>query len=329
MKTRDFDYPLPEELIASRPPERRDGSRMMVVDRAAGTIEHQEFTALPGCLGGDDLLVFNDTKVLRARFFSDDGRIELLRTELLGRLRWKCLVKPGRRMRPGQRVVVGGVEGEVERICADGERIIRFEAAIDDEQFGHLALPHYLGREDDVADTARYQTVYAREPGAIAAPTAGLHFTPEILAGLPHVFVTLHVGVGTFQPVRAEVVEEHVMHSEHFSVDEEAAARIAGTRAGVGRLIAVGTTSARVLEHGALSGDGRIEAGAGETDIFIVPGHEFGAVDALLTNFHLPKSTLFMLVCALGGTELMREAYRQAVQQRYRFFSYGDCMLIV
>lgn len=326
MKTANFDYDLPEELIASRPGKERDASRMMVVDRRSGAIRHAMFRNLPSLLDPGDLLVLNDTRVVPARFFSDDGRVELLRTELRGARRWKCMVKPGRRVKPGREVVVGGVAGKVVEICDDGERIIEFEREIDEEVHGRLALPHYIGREEEDEDRTRYQTVYARAPGAIAAPTAGLHFTPAMLEKLDHVFVTLHVGAGTFQPVRVEDVEEHRMHTEKYEIGAEAAERIREAE----RIVAVGTTAARVLENAAATtARDRIEAHSGETDIFIYPPHEFRAMDVLLTNFHLPKSTLFMLVCAFGGTELMRKAYAEAVRERYRFFSYGDCMVIV
>ncbi len=324
LRTDDFDYPLPEELIASRPGGRRDASRMMVVDRAAGSVRPGHFSEFAGHVGDGDLVVFNDTRVVPSRFFSDDGGVEIVRLEEPEPGLWKCLVRPGRKMRPGRGVTVAGVRGTVEATLDKGERLLRFEAPIDIAEHGELALPHYMGRDAEEVDQERYQTVYARRPGAIAAPTAGLHFTPELTASLPHAFVTLHVGVGTFRPVRAERVADHEMHSERFDVSPEAAAAINGAR----RVISVGTTVARVLEH--LSSGGRpVAAGPGETDIFIYPGFEFRRTGALLTNFHLPKSTLFMLVCALAGTGLMREAYARAVEERFRFFSYGDCMLIL
>ncbi len=324
LRTDDFDYELPPELIASRPAEKRDESRMLVIDRASGTIEHRAFGDLPAFAEAGDLFAFNNTRVVRARFFSTEGKnIEVVRLEETEPLVWKCLVRPGKKMKEGKTVVIGDATGEVVDILEDGERLIRFDREVDVEAHGHLALPHYMNREDEDADYARYQTVYAEKPGAIAAPTAGLHFTPEVLGRLPHVFLTLHVGVGTFAPVKAELVADHRMHSERFELGEEAAQEIGKA----GRVVAVGTTVLRVLEH--LAATGGIRAGAGETDIFIHPPYEFRAVGALLTNFHLPKSTLLMLVSAFAGKDMIFEAYRQAVAEKYRFFSYGDCMLIL
>jgi len=326
MQTSDFDYELPGELVAQHPPERRGESRMMVLDRAAGTIEHRRFADFPSFVGADDLLVLNDTRVVPARFFSDDGRCEILRTSTLDANTWKCLVRPGKRLRPGRTVVVGGSAGTVLSVCEEGgERIIRFGRAPDEEAHGHLALPPYIRRPDAVADRDRYQTVFAREAGAIAAPTAGLHFSSEMLASLRHAFVTLHVGIGTFRPVSGETLAEHRMHSERYELKTGTVAAIAAA----GRTIAVGTTVARVLETCARDGGGALKPGSGETDIFIFPPYRFEAVDALLTNFHLPRSTLLMLVSAFAGRDFVLEAYREAVRERYRFFSYGDCMLIV
>jgi S-adenosylmethionine:tRNA ribosyltransferase-isomerase len=326
MQTSDFDYELPDELIAQHPPERRGESRMMVLDRAAGTIAHRRFADLPEFMEPDDLLVLNDTKVVAARFFSDDGRCEILRVEALDEHTWKCLVRPGKRIRPGGTVVIGGCTGTVLSVCEEGgERVIRFDRVPDEDTHGHLALPPYIRRPDAAADRDRYQTVYAREAGAIAAPTAGLHFSPEMLASLPHVFVTLHVGIGTFRPVSSENPAEHRMHSERYELRPETVAAIGASR----RTIAVGTTVVRVLETCARDGEGDLRAGSGETDIFIHPPYRFRAVDGLLTNFHLPKSTLVMLVSALAGRDFVLEAYREAVRERYRFFSYGDCMLII
>lgn len=326
MLTADFDYHLPEELIASRPLDRRDASRMMVVHRETGKIEHRKFAEFPE-FAADALLVLNNTRVARARYFSNDGRIELLRLDALTDLRWRCLVKPGKKMRLGARVAVGESVGTVVGIEeSDGSRIIEFSAPVDTERFGHLALPHYMNRDDDGADAERYQTVFAdaAKEKAIAAPTAGLHFTPEMLATLPHTFVTLHVGIGTFRPVQAERVEDHIMHVESYEVAPEAAAEIVAAP----KVLAVGTTVTRVLEH-CYRTHGSLQPGVGETDIFITPGFQFRRVNSLLTNFHLPKSTLFMLVSAMAGRELMQEAYEMAVAERYRFFSYGDCMLIL
>jgi S-adenosylmethionine:tRNA ribosyltransferase-isomerase len=324
LKTSDFYYELPEELIASRPTAERSGSRMMVIDRAGGEISHRMFVDLPHYLSADDLLVLNDTRVVPARVFLDDGAGELLWLETVGEHRWRCLVKPGRRMRAGRTFSVGGIRGVVVEVLENGDRIVAFDAPIDLQEQGHLALPHYMKREDERLDRERYQTVYARAEGAIAVPTAGLHFTREILRGLPHTHLTLHVGVGTFRPVRSEQIEEHSMHSEKYSIDPEAAGRIGAA----GRVVAVGTTVVRVLEH-VHRRHGRIVADSGETDIFLYPGRPIEAVGALLTNFHLPESTLLMLVSAMAGRECILEAYRQAVEQRYRFYSYGDCMLIL
>ncbi|MFZ9935442.1 MAG: tRNA preQ1(34) S-adenosylmethionine ribosyltransferase-isomerase QueA [Luteolibacter sp.] len=327
-RTRDYDYHLPEQLIASRPLADRAASRMMVVHRAEGRIEHRMFRGFPQLVQADDLLVLNDTRVIPARFFSDDGKTELLCLDRISSHDWRCLVRPGKRMKPGREVTVGGSRGVVREIYENGDRLIQWDTPPDMQAHGHLALPHYMGRDDEAEDRERYQTVYAKEEGAIAAPTAGLHFTPEMLASLPHTFLTLHVGVGTFRPVKAEVVSDHVMHSERYAVSAETARRINSS----GRVLAIGTTVTRVLETLACDGGGsRIREAdqSGQTDIFIHPPHQFRAVDALLTNFHLPQSTLLMLVSAFAGRELVLEAYREAVAERYRFYSYGDCMLLL
>ncbi len=328
--TRDFHYDLPPELIADRPLAERSASRMMVLHRETGTIEHRMFREVSSYLGPDDLCVLNDTKVIPARVFSDDGRVELLCLDRLSPLEWRCLVRPGKRMKPGREVVVGGIVGVVAEVFDNGDRLVRWERPLDLNEHGHLALPHYMGRGDEAADRDRYQTVYAREEGAIAAPTAGLHFTPALLQALPHEFLTLHVGVGTFRPVSAEVVTDHIMHSEKYAVSERAARRINAA----GRVLAVGTTVTRVLESlardcGEPSQRIAPQDHRGETDIFIHPPYRFRAVDALLTNFHLPESTLIMLVSAFAGKDLVMRAYRDAVAQRYRFYSYGDCMLVL
>ncbi len=319
--TKDFDYHLPEELIAARPLAERSASRMLVVHKDSGLIEHRMFRDIPDYLRPDDLLVLNDTKVIPARLFSDDGRTELLCLDRLSPLEWRCLVRPGKRMKPGRNVSVGGITGTVTEVFENGDRLIRWDTPVDLEKHGHLALPHYMGREDELADRDRYQTVYAREEGAIAAPTAGLHFTPELLEKIPHAFLTLHVGVGTFRPVSAEVVADHIMHSERYVVSAETAEKVNAAR----RVVAVGTTVTRVLE----SIGWPVCEKSGETDIFIHPPYQFSVVGGLLTNFHLPQSTLIMLVSAFAGKELVMEAYRKAVEERYRFFSYGDCMLLV
>lgn len=322
--TSDFDYHLPTELIASEPLADRSSSRMMVVHRDSGQIEHRMFRDLPSFLTPEDLLVLNNTRVVPARFFSNDGTREVLRLEPITPKRWRCMVKPGKRFRIGHTVVIGDSTGTVKEILENGERIIEWDAPVDENLHGHLALPHYMGRDDQPMDRERYQTVFAKSEGAIAAPTAGLHFTPELLASLPHTFVTLHVGVGTFQPVKAEKIEEHAMHSEVYEVSAETAAKISKAE----RIVAVGTTSLRTLETVARD-HGQVVTASGSTDIFIYPGYRFRAVGALLTNFHLPKSTLIMLVSAFAGKELIMSAYAEAIRERYRFFSYGDCMLIL
>ena len=320
-RTADYDYTLPPDLIARHPLPRREDSRMMVLHRAGERIEHRMFREFPSFVGAGDLVVLNDTRVIPARVFSDDGRIELLFLEAVRENTWKCLVKPGRKMREGALVQVREVPGVVVEICPEGERVIEFRGAVDLEKAGVIPLPPYLGREAEPADAERYQTVFARERGAVAAPTAGLHFTPEILARVPHTFLTLHVGVGTFRPVQVEELREHRMHSERFHISAPAAVATNATA----RRIAIGTTTARVLEACGLP----LVPGAGATDIFIHPPYRFRAVDALLTNFHLPKSTLLMLVSAFAGRDFTLRAYAEAVRERYRFYSYGDCMLIV
>lgn len=325
--TKDYDYHLPPELIASRPLPDRAASRMLVIDRKDGSITHGRFTDFADYLKPRDLLVLNNTRVIPARLFSDDKRTELLCLDRISPTLWRCLAKPGKRMKVGRSVAVGGITGNVVEVLENGDRMILWESAPDLDKIGHLALPHYMGRDDEESDKERYQTVFAKEEGAIAAPTAGLHFTPDILSRIDHDFITLHVGVGTFRPVSVDHIGEHVMHSEKYSVTPEAASRINTA----GRAFAVGTTVTRVLES--LAGEGqRIAADAalsGATDIFLHPPYHFQAVDALLTNFHLPQSTLIMLVSAFAGRELVLEAYRQAVTERYRFYSYGDCMLIL
>jgi len=329
LKTSDFHYVLPEELIATQPPAERSASRMMVVDRSTGEITHRQFLDFPGFLKSDDLVVLNDTRVVPARVFSDDGKKELLRLEDLGGNRWRCLVRPGRKMRVGREFTVGGIRAVVEEVLENGDRVVAFDEPIDLEKHGHLALPHYMGRDDQPSDRERYQTVFAKEEGAIAAPTAGLHFTPEILSELPHTHLTLHVGIGTFRPVKAENLEDHEMHSERYAISADAAQKISSVANGdSGRIVAVGTTVTRVLEH-VVTEYGSVVEGAGETEIFLHPGKDFRCVDALLTNFHLPESTLLMLISAMAGTGLVLEAYQKAVEERYRFYSYGDCMLIL
>jgi S-adenosylmethionine:tRNA ribosyltransferase-isomerase len=320
----DYDYDLPPGLIAVRPLPRREDSRMMVLHRDTGTIEHRMFREITGFVQQGDMFALNDTRVVAARKFSDDGKIEFLFLERLSAGRWKCLVKPGRKMRVDAQTKINQTNARVEEIAATGERIIQLENDIDVYAGGVLPLPPYLGRASDEEDETRYQTVFAQNAGAVAAPTAGLHFTPEILREIPHAFVTLHVGLGTFQPVQVEEVSRHRMHAERFEVSKETAAKLNAAR----RVLAVGTTTVRVLES-AVRGDGELVAQSGATEIFIHPPFQFRAVDALLTNFHLPRSTLLMLVSALAGREFILRAYEEAIREKYRFFSYGDCMLIL
>ena len=324
----DYDYVLPRELIAQRPLERRDDSRMMVLHRALQKIEHRQFSALKTFLQPGDLLVLNDTRVLPARRLSDDGGIEFLFLERLGPMRWKCMVMPGRKMRVGATATIDDVCLRVEKITADGERIVALDHDVDVYAGGSMPLPPYVNRPSDESDAVRYQTVFAREAGAVAAPTAGLHFTADILSEISHTFVTLHVGPGTFLPVRFEDITEHRMHAERFSVSPEAADKINSAQ----RIVAVGTTATRVLETATRKTklvSRQIEAQSGVTDLFIYPPFKFRVVDALLTNFHLPRSTLLMLVSAFAGREFILRAYNKAVRERYRFYSYGDCMLIL
>jgi S-adenosylmethionine:tRNA ribosyltransferase-isomerase len=320
----DYDYPLPEELIARRPLPRRDESRMMVLHRHGQKIEHRKFAELGAFVAPGDLLVLNNTRVLNARRFSDDGKIEFLFLERLGPTKWKSLVRPGRKMRVGTSTTIGGATARVEEIYPAGERIISLEREVNLWEGGMVPLPPYLRRQGDPDDVDRYQTVFAQRPGAVAAPTAGLHFTAETLAKLPHTFITLHVGAGTFQPVKTEAIAEHRMHREEFSISEAAAAAINSAA----RVVAIGTTTVRVLESAARR-DGELIAQDGATDIFIHPPTEIRHVDSLLTNFHLPRSTLLILVSAFAGREFLLAAYEEAIRERYRFYSYGDCMLIL
>ncbi len=345
LKTSDFYYDLPEERIAQTPLEKRDHSRLMCLDRTAGTLVHKHFYDILDMLEPKDVLVINDSRVIPARIYGHvEGRCDALIELLLLRSHaldtWETLVKPGKRARIGSRLVFGEgiLRGEIVDIVEEGNRIIRFE--YDREAYGNIyeilhkigmmPLPPYITQQ--LRDNDRYQTVYAREEGSAAAPTAGLHFTDELLAkirekGVAIAPVMLHVGLGTFRPVKAERVDEHIMHTEYFSVSEESAALINARRAAGGRVIAVGTTSCRTLESVA-DEDGSIRAMSGDTGIFIYPGYRFRAVDALITNFHLPESTLLMLVSAFYDRDRMLEAYRIAVEEKYRFFSFGDAMFI-
>lgn len=322
----DYQYHLPPELIADRPTLHRDESRMMVIHRAEGRIEHRGFKDLPSLLTPRDLLVLNDSKVIPARLHDASGKVEIMLLEQRDPLHWIAMVRPGKKLRLGASVEVAGTTVTVAEVLEDGTRLLEFATPPDLDRFGEMPIPPYFHRPADEMDKERYQTVYARDPGSVAAPTAGLHFTPEILASLPHAFVTLHVGAGTFQPVKNEDLSLHQMHSEHYTLSDETARRINDTKAAGGRILAVGTTTTRVLES---QPSGALEARSGSTDIFIRPPYRFRRIDALLTNFHLPGSTLMMLVSALAGRDLIMDAYAEAVREKYRFFSYGDCMLIV
>ncbi len=321
---RDYQYHFPRELIAQRPLPCREQSRMMILHRAGELIEHATFADLPKFMRRHDLLVLNDSRVLPARHFSDDGTLEFLFLEKVAPFRWKALVKPGRRFRAGATATVSGIRVEACEPDEEGAREVVLAEDVDMQRSGVMPLPPYISRPAEMEDEVRYQTIFAREEGSIAAPTAGLHFSPGMLDVLPHTFITLHVGTGTFRPVRDEDITKHKMHREQFSISSEAAAAINGAH----RVVAVGTTSVRVLES--IHRDtGAVRAGAGATDIFIHPPFRFGVVDALLTNFHLPRSTLLMLVSAFAGRDFILRAYAVAVSEGYRFFSYGDCMLIL
>ena len=338
MLTEDFDFALPDRLIAQQPVE-RGTSRMMVV--APGSpVAHRTIGDLPDYLRPGDLLVVNDTRVIPARLFArlagTGGRIELLLAERQAEATWVCLIKPGRKARPGARFELSSdLTAEVLEKQVDGRCLVRFSEPISHhlEELGSIPLPPYIKRPDTRADRSDYQTIFAEEPGAIAAPTAGLHFTDSLVRTLSErgvciASVTLHVGLGTFKPVTADLVHEHRMDEERYEVSPQAARAIETARSTGGRIVAVGTTVVRTLE-GAVSAQGLpLEARRGRTDIFIRPGHPFRVVDALLTNFHLPRSTLLMLVSAFAGIERIREVYRSAVEKEYRFFSYGDAMLL-
>jgi S-adenosylmethionine:tRNA ribosyltransferase-isomerase len=323
VRTADYDYELPEDLIALYPAPRRDQSRMMLLDRREQRVTHLHFAELVDQVDSRDLLVLNDTKVVPARIRLQDRNAELLVLEQVDSLTWRCLVRPGRWFKQGRVFSIQGVTGKVIELLDEGDRLVRFDAPLDLEKVGELALPPYIDRTQEPVDRERYQTIYASKLGAIAAPTAGLHFTPALLDRLPHEFITLHVGAGTFRPVKTAVVTEHRMHLEEFEVSKPAAANIEGAK----KILAVGTTTVRAIES-LIQQFGEIRPGKHRTDIFIHPPFEFRRVDSLLTNFHLPKSTLLMLVAAFAGREFVLEAYREAIKERYRFFSYGDCMLI-
>jgi S-adenosylmethionine:tRNA ribosyltransferase-isomerase len=357
----DFNYSLPEELIAQEPLSDRAASRLLHLNRSSAELRDARFRDFPDLLRAGDLVVFNNTRVFPARLYGRRsgikaeplsvenpaardflrGRIEVLLTRRLSHEpnEWECLVRPGRKIGVGERLSFGEqdqLQAEVLARGSFGERRIRFAPVPDFfaevERIGHVPLPPYIDRPDAVADRERYQTIYARENGSVAAPTAGLHFTPEVFSrmkarGIETAEITLHVGLGTFQPVREERVEDHRLHRESYSVCREAATAINHALDAGRRVVAVGTTTVRTLEYSAAK-TGRVTAGSSEADIFIYPGFEFRVVGALLTNFHLPQSTLLMLVCALGGQHRVLDAYRYAVAERYRFYSYGDCMFV-
>ncbi len=341
MKKSDFTYDLPEELIAQTPLERRDDSRLLVLDKQTGQMEHRHFYQIGDYLRAGDCLVVNDTRVIPARLYGQKtdtgGAAEVLLLKDLGQGGWECIVYPGKRLKAGVRLTFGDgrLNATVRQVLENGNRVIDFECqGVFLEilnQLGEMPLPHYI--KEKLTDPDRYQTVYSREPGSAAAPTAGLHFTPELMEqlkkqGVIFAPVTLHVGLGTFRPVKEEEIADHVMHAEQYFVSPETAEIVNQARQAGGRILAVGTTSCRTLET--VADENRtIRPGQGSTDIFIYPGYSFKAVDGLITNFHLPESTLVMLVSALAGRESILAAYRQAVERRYRFFSFGDAMLIL
>lgn len=343
-KTAEFDYSLPQELIAQHPADRRDGARMMVLHRARRHIEHRRFADLPDYLRTGDLVVVNNTKVIPARLFArkpgTGGRAELFLLEQNQDGTWLALMRCRRRPEPGQHLELEGEGGRADILSygEEGQVVLRFTTR---EPFldylaahGHVPLPPYIKRaSDEMADQDRYQTIYAQTPGAVAAPTAGLHFNAEMFSrletlGVSRAELTLHVGIGTFRPVKAERVQDHVMHKERFELSQAAADAIQTARTAGGRILAVGSTSVRTLESVARE-HGAVVPARGRTGIFIYPPYTFQAVDLMLTNFHLPQSTLLMMVCALAGQEFVLQAYAEAVREKYRFFSYGDCMLIV
>ncbi len=339
MKTSNFYYALPEELIAQTPLEKRDASRLLRLNKATGETEHRHFFDLPTYLKPGDCLVLNDSRVLPARLIGrreTGGAVEVVLLRDLGDKGWECLTRPGRKTRPGTKLIFGdgGLTAEVIDSVEDGNKLLRFsyEGIFLEvlERLGKMPLPPYI--KEELSDGERYQTVYSRETGSAAAPTAGLHFTKELLEklteqGVKICYITLHVGLGTFRPVKAEEIENHEMHAEFCVIPEETAHLVTETKKAGGRIVSVGTTSCRSLESFARE-DGSLQPGCGWTDIFIYPGYRFKCVDSLITNFHLPESTLVMLVSALAGREQVLNAYAQAVEEKYRFFSFGDAMLI-
>lgn len=344
MNIQDFDYHLPEELIAQKPADKRDASRLLVVHRDTGKLEHRHFYNVLEYLAPGDCLVLNDSRVLPARLFGikekTGAKVEFLLIKRMGEDLWQTMVRPGKRLKPGDWVEFSpDFRAEITDYGSDGTRLAKFhyQGIFMErlEELGNMPLPPYIDRESRQEDKIRYQTVYCREDGSVAAPTAGLHFTEELLKqaaerGVEIAYVTLHVGIGTFRPVKCEKIEDHRMHFEEYHITQENADKINRVKAAGGRIVSVGTTSARTLESAAMRKNGRYEVEAGEnsTGIFIYPGYEFKVIDALITNFHLPKSTLLMLVSALYDREAILNIYETAVKERYRFFSYGDAMLI-
>ena len=339
MNKSDFDFYLPEELIAQTPLEKRDTSRLLHLDKQTGEIEHKHFYDIKQYLHAGDCLVLNDSRVLPARLIGSrptGGAVELVLLKDIGDNRWECLSRPGRKTKPGQELIFGNSEltAVVQEVTLGGNRIVKFsyEGIFLEilERLGKMPLPPYI--KEELQDSERYQTVYSKELGSAAAPTAGLHFTKELLAeiedmGVKICYVTLHVGLGTFRPVKADKIEDHEMHSEFCIVPEETAETVNAVKRAGGRVIAVGTTSCRTLESFTTQ-DGTLQATSGWTNIFIYPGYKFKCIDALITNFHLPESTLILLVSAMAGREHILNAYSTAVKQRYRFFSFGDAMFI-
>ena len=345
MNINEFDYHLPQELIAQKPADRRDGSRLMAVHRDSGKVEHRHFYDILEYLNSEDCLVLNNSKVLPARLFGEKeqtgAKVEFLLIKRIEGDVWETMVRPGKRLKPGDTVAFSpSFKAEIVDYGQDGTRLARFryEGIFMErlEELGKMPLPPYIERASDAEDSEHYQTVYCKEEGSVAAPTAGLHFTEELLEqaekkGVQIAYVTLHVGIGTFRPVKCENIEDHQMHFEEYEVTQETADRINRVKRAGGRIISVGTTSTRTLESAAVLKDGRYEvrAGSGSTGIFIYPGYEFKMIDSLITNFHLPKSTLLMLISAFYDREKILEIYDTAVREKYRFFSYGDAMLLI
>ncbi|RUO75220.1 tRNA preQ1(34) S-adenosylmethionine ribosyltransferase-isomerase QueA [Idiomarina seosinensis] len=339
-KVSDFNFDLPDELIARYPQQQRSASRLLAVDSRHQTIEHKQFVDIVDCLDAGDLLVFNDTRVIPARLLGEKlsgGKVEVLVERIIDEHRVLAHVRANRAPKTGQQLRLENAitATMIARHDALFELEFEHQQGVLEllESYGHMPLPPYIDRPDEDSDKERYQTVYNKEPGAVAAPTAGLHFDEQILQqlqdkGVNFAYVTLHVGAGTFQPVRVDSIEEHVMHSEYAKVPEATCAAVKATKAAGKRVVAVGTTSVRSLESAARDSDSLIEPFFDDTDIFIYPGYQFQVVDSLITNFHLPESTLIMLVSAFSGRELIMDAYQQAIEQKYRFFSYGDAMLL-